>query len=45
MMILEMRYPEITKKMSTPMKPPGRKAGHAWKMTTIPTAMVLNPSM
>jgi hypothetical protein len=27
--IVEMRYPEITKKMSTPMNPPGNIFGNA----------------
>ena len=29
MMICVMRYPEMTKKMSTPINPPGRTLGHA----------------
>jgi hypothetical protein len=45
MIMLEMRYPEITKKMSTPMNPPGMNEGQAWKRMTIPTAIVLKPSI
>ncbi len=45
MMIPEMRYPEMTKKTSTPMKPPGINSGKPWKIKTIPMAMVLSPSI
>lgn len=45
MIIPEIRYPEMTKKMSTPMKPPGMKRGQAWNITTMPTAIVLRPSI
>ena len=45
MIIPDIRYPEMTKNMSTPIKPPGMKWGQAWKITTIPTAIVLKPSM
>ena len=40
-----MRYPEITKKTSTPINPPVSISSHAWKITTMPTAIVLGPSM
>src|SRR3954468_7133408 len=39
------RKPEITKKMSTPMKPPSSAVGNAWYSTTEPTAMARRPSM
>ena len=45
MMIWEMRYPEMTKKTSTPMNPPVMNSGKAWKMMTVVMAMVLNPSI
>ena len=44
-MIREMRKPEMTKKMSTPTKPPGSQARSAWKMTTPRTASARNPLM
>src|SRR3954463_8595853 len=34
-----MRKPEITKKTSTPTKPPRSTAGHTWKTTTSSTAI------
>ena len=45
MMMPEMRYPEMTKKTSTPMKPPVMKSGKPWKMSTMAMAIVLRPSM
>lgn len=44
-MIFVIKYPEITKNMSTPINPPGKNYGHAWKIKTIPTAIALSPSM
>ena len=44
-MMPEIKYPEMTKNISTPMNPPGMKNGQAWKRTTMPTATVLKPSM
>jgi hypothetical protein len=44
-MIPEIKKPEITKKTSTPIKPPGRSSGKAWNMTTTNTASALNPSI
>ena len=35
----------MTKKMSTPTKPPGSQARSAWKMTTPSTASARNPLM
>ena len=43
--IVEMRKPEMTKKTSTPMKPPGSASGNAWKTTTAQTATARRPSM
>jgi hypothetical protein len=40
-----MRYPEITKKTSTPQKPPLSAAGSVWLITTAITAMARRPSM
>ena len=45
-MMVEMRKPEITKKMSTPTKPDLKMlSGKAWKRTTEMTAMARSPSM
>jgi hypothetical protein len=44
-MIVEIRKPEITKKISTPINPLFIQAGKAWKATTNSTAIALNPSM
>lgn len=44
-MILEIKYPEITKKTSTPTKPPTKIFGHAWNIITMPIAIVLSPSI
>jgi hypothetical protein len=41
----EIKYPEITKKTSTPINPPGNHAGNAWKATTIKTATARSPSI
>ena len=43
--MLVIRKPEITKKTSTPMKPPGRAFGKAWKFITSITAMARRPSI
>jgi hypothetical protein len=43
--IVEIRYPEITKKISTPINPPFNKSGKAWKTTTASTAIALRPSI
>ena len=40
-----MRKPEITKKTSTPTKPPRAAPTPAWKVTTSPTATARSPSM
>lgn len=39
------RYPEMTKNISTPMKPPGRNYGHAWNINTAMIATALRPSI
>jgi hypothetical protein len=44
-MMLDIKYPEITKNISTPINPPIINYGHVWNITTIPTAIVLRPSM
>ena len=45
-MIVEMRNPEMTKKMSTPAKPDLKMlSGKAWKRTTERTAMARSPSI
>jgi len=44
-MLVVMRKPEMTKKTSTPTKPPGTIQGKAWNKTTDPTAMARSPSM
>jgi hypothetical protein len=38
------RYPEMTKKTSTPRKPPGSQAGLAWYTITAITASARMPS-
>lgn len=43
--MLVIKYPEITKKTSTPINPPGKIVGQAWKMTTEMIAIALKPSM
>ena len=44
--IVEMRKPEMTKKMSTPAKPDLKMlSGKAWKRTTERTAMARSPSI
>jgi len=40
-----MRYPEITKKMSTPIKPPENPIISVWAKITSITATALNPSI
>lgn len=44
-MMVEIRKPEMTKKISTPMKPPFIDDGKAWNMTTERTATARRPSM
>ena len=45
-MMVEMRNPEMTKKMSTPTKPDLKTlSGKAWKRTTEMTAMARSPSI
>ena len=45
-MMVEMRKPEMTKKMSTPAKPDLKMlSGKAWKRTTERTAMARSPSI
>jgi hypothetical protein len=44
-MMVEIKKPEITKKISTPIKPPGIDSGKAWNNTTERTAKALKPSM
>ena len=44
-MMVEIRKPEITKKMSTPTNPPSTQVGNAWKATTETTATARRPSM
>jgi hypothetical protein len=39
------RKPEITKKTSTPTKPPGNLPGQRWKMTTVVMAKALSAWM
>ena len=43
--ILEIRYPEMTKNMSTPINPPVINSGQAWNIMTMLTAIVLSPSI
>jgi hypothetical protein len=43
--MLLIRKPEMMKKMSTPVKPPGSAAGKAWNTSTDKTAMARRPSM
>src|ERR1041384_903297 len=43
--MVEMRKPEMTKKISTPTKPPANTPGNAWKPTTASTATARRPSM
>ena len=40
-----MRYPEITKKISTPINPPEIHSGKAWNATTEITAIARRPSI
>jgi hypothetical protein len=44
-MIVEIKNPEMTKKTSTPMKPPGNQLGNAWKPTTGSMASARRPSI
>ena len=43
-MIPVMRKPEMTKKTSTPIKPPGMTWGNAWYINTEIIATALSPS-
>lgn len=43
--MLEIRKPEMTKKISTPINPPGIRDGKAWKPTTESTATAQRPSI
>lgn len=45
MIVPVIKKPDKTKNTSTPTNPPGIKFGHAWKITTTPTAIALNPSI
>jgi len=44
-MIDDMRKPEMTKKISTPMKPPAILSGNAWNPTIDRTAKARKPSI
>lgn len=44
-MIDEIKYPEITKKISTPIKPPGKISGKPWNRTTEIIAIARSPSI
>ncbi|GKO82609.1 hypothetical protein NUBL17186_17500 [Klebsiella quasipneumoniae] len=44
-MIFVIKYPEMTKKTSTPEKPDVSKGTLKWKRTTIMTAKARNPFM
>src|SRR5690606_3332846 len=44
-MLPVIRKPEITKKTSTPTKPPASNAGSIWKKTTAKTAKARKPSI
>src|SRR3982751_2047902 len=44
-MIPEIRKPEITKKTSTPINPPGNTRGKAWNMMTDKIESARSPSM
>jgi hypothetical protein len=39
------KYPEITKKISTPIKPPPENSGNMWNTQTLRMAKALNPSI
>jgi hypothetical protein len=43
--MVEIKNPDMTKKISTPTNPPGIKDGKAWKPTTVRIAMALSPSI
>ena len=43
--MLEIKKPEMTKNISTPIKPPVSHLGKAWKPTTDKTAIARRPSM
>src|SRR6056297_1091907 len=45
MMIVVIRKPEITKKTSTPTKPPAKMSNPAWKKITGSTATARSPSI
>ena len=44
-MTLVIKNPDITKNTSTPINPPVRDSGYAWKITTKVIANALNPSI
>ncbi|MGF0343673.1 hypothetical protein ACQR3P_08635 [Rhodococcus sp. IEGM1300] len=44
-MIEVVKYPEITKKISTPMNPDGNSDNPPWNINTSKTAIALKPSM
>ena len=43
--IFDIKYPLITKNISTPIKPPDNKIGSKWKIITDITAIALKPSI
>ncbi|BBH52774.1 hypothetical protein JCM31447_12170 [Fluviispira sanaruensis] len=43
--IVEIKKPEMTKNISTPMNPPGFNTGKKWNKTTDSTAIARNPSI
>ena len=43
--MVDIKKPEITKNISTPINPPTSSVGKAWKQTTQRTAIALKPSM
>jgi len=45
MMICVIRNPDITKNISTPIKPPGKVEGKEWDINTDIIAMALIPSI
>ncbi len=43
--MVPIKYPDITKNISTPTNPPGISVGNAWKITTEITASARRPSI
>lgn len=43
--IVDIRNPDMTKNISTPINPDGSAVGNAWKIKTDSTAIALRPSM